>query len=962
MNKLTHQQKTFSNSLSSIYKKLTLSFFIFTILILFQSNSKGQALDVSSCPTIDKRSNGNGQASSSAGDFRPTYLQNNPVAANVVGTSYQNVPFDPTTKTGNYHLLWNSATDVNNVPVITRVWWTRTGGTTGTLLPTKFGPPAPPVKSGTKYYVNYAFYVQNMPPAGKITLEFTDPQTKRPAFSCTYDLQTNEPADPPIIDCSPTIINQPTNSGLCGASSATFTVAADGVSSFQWQVSESGTSGWSNISNGGDYSGATSANLVISNPSSYDGKYYHVVLTGSSGSCTTTSNAALLISKPAPTATFANSSLCGTGTQSLAVNLTGTAPWSITYNNGGAPVTKSNISTSPYYISASGSATYTITSVSDAYCTNGSPSGNVAATLYAAPTITPSNATACSGSNSFRLTYTSTGSPNRYTLTAGVRAMPDFNTISNSVLGASPATISIPATAPIGTYDFNIVVTNSATGCVSASVPFTVTVAKLPTLTATAGSGTVCAGSTVALTAAPGNLASYAWTISPSATVLSTEATYSPTINSNTTYTVIGTDGNGCSSAAAKVSVTTLSGPLLTISPDAPTICSGNATTLTATGGNTYTWSPSTGLSATSGDVVVASPSVTTTYTITSKNAIGCQSVGTVEVTVSSPLIGVTASETICAGSIKTLTATGGSTYVWYPSTGLYTDAGASTPYTGTSVATVYAKPTTTTTYYVKGTTAGGCSGIASSTVTLSPAPINAATSTANNVIFCTQSISSFPLNVVMNSAVSSANWSYSTDGITYTSFTGVTTITGVTLTPSSSGSSPTMTYTCTLSAYGSAGYTGARYFRLVIVGSSCTYNYDIFITDTKKTNPTPAPTANQLTICSGNSVTLSVGNLEATYNAQWQSSPNNSTWTNVGSAIAGPTALTLTVSPASSTYYRVVYDGGGGNCGSTSNSTLITVASAISENSITPATTCTTGSGTITLNGSAITGGIYQW
>ncbi|RCH56409.1 hypothetical protein DJ568_00685 [Mucilaginibacter hurinus] len=53
-----------------------------------------------------------------------------------------------------------------------------------------------------------------------------------------------------------------------------------------------------------------------------------------------------------------------------------------------------------------------------------------------------------------------------------------------------------------------------------------------------------------------------------------------------------------------------------TVSPNV-SICPGGSTTLTATGSASYTWSPATGLSATTGASVVASPSATTTYTVT---------------------------------------------------------------------------------------------------------------------------------------------------------------------------------------------------------------------------------------------------------------------------------------------------------------------------------------------------------
>ncbi len=102
-------------------------------------------LSVSSCPQVDKLNNGNGQASSSAGIF-PGYGQNNPVATNVVGTSYQTVNFDPASKTGNYILKWPSAASLSNIPVITRVWITNSSGVT-TLSNVIFGPHPPPYVS-----------------------------------------------------------------------------------------------------------------------------------------------------------------------------------------------------------------------------------------------------------------------------------------------------------------------------------------------------------------------------------------------------------------------------------------------------------------------------------------------------------------------------------------------------------------------------------------------------------------------------------------------------------------------------------------------------------------------------------------------------------------------------------------------------------------------------------------------
>jgi len=166
------------------------------------------------------------------------------------------------------------------------------------------------------------------------------------------------------------------------------------------------------------------------------------------------------------------------------------------------------------------------------------------------------------------------------------------------------------------------------------------------------------------------------------------------------TYTLT----NGCKS---KATVTVNALPAISAGPGA-SICSGSSATLTATGGTTYTWSPATGLSATTGATVGASPTATITYTVTGMLA-GCSGIATNIVTVNAvPTISAGSWVIICSGSSTTLTATGGTTYTWSPPTGL----------SATTGATVGASPTATITYTVTGTTAG-CSGTATKAVTV---------------------------------------------------------------------------------------------------------------------------------------------------------------------------------------------------------------------------------------------------
>lgn len=62
--------------------------------------------------------------------------------------------------------------------------------------------------------------------------------------------------------------------------------------------------------------------------------------------------------------------------------------------------------------------------------------------------------------------------------------------------------------------------------------------------------------------------------------------------------------------------------PQLSIVATKNPICVGETTQLTATGGSTFSWSPGTALSATTGSVVQANPVVSTSYTVTTSNGL----------------------------------------------------------------------------------------------------------------------------------------------------------------------------------------------------------------------------------------------------------------------------------------------------------------------------------------------------
>jgi PKD repeat protein len=118
------------------------------------------------------------------------------------------------------------------------------------------------------------------------------------------------------------ITSHPQNRSVCAESGTTFTVADDGypsVTARQWQVSTNGGSTWSNLSNGGVYSGVTTSTLTLTNiPASYNSYRYRCRLT-TYGPCEIFSNAGILTVHTLPqnrTVNATDSWLCyNTGTQ-----------------------------------------------------------------------------------------------------------------------------------------------------------------------------------------------------------------------------------------------------------------------------------------------------------------------------------------------------------------------------------------------------------------------------------------------------------------------------------------------------------------------------------------------------------------------------------------------------------------------------------------------------------------------
>ena len=99
-------------------------------------------------------------------------------------------------------------------------------------------------------------------------------------------------------------------------------------------------------------------------------------------------------------------------------------------------------------------------------------------------------------------------------------------------------------------------------------------------------------------------------------------------------------------------------------------VCNGNPVTFTSTGGTTYGWAPAAGLNTTTGATVIATPTVTTTYTVTITNSCGLISTESATVRVSNTVLTPSNTTSTCgnANGTASVSTTGGIipyTYSW---------------------------------------------------------------------------------------------------------------------------------------------------------------------------------------------------------------------------------------------------------------------------------------------------------
>ena len=436
------------------------------------------------------------------------------------------------------------------------------------------------------------------------------------------------------------------------------------------------------------------------------------------------------------------------------------------------------------------------------------------------------------------------------------------------------------------------------------SVTDDVTVHVNPIPTANAGLDvTINEGESIVLTASGGS--SFEWNTG--------EMSQSITVNPSTTTTYnVRVTQNGCTSEPDEVIVTVIPIPIVADAGEDVTICNGENTILTASGGSNYVWS--TGETSQS---ITVNPQSTTTYSVTVSEG-SVSDTDSVTVTVNPiPTAYAGNDVSINEGESTTLTASGGSNFEWS---------------TGETTQSITVNPTDTTTYSVI-VTENGCTSLSDNvTVTVIPNTTVVVADAGDDVTICqydevtltasggssfewstgeiTQSITVSPLNTTTYFVTVSEGNVSDTDSVT---------VTVNPLAVAYAGEDETIEIgeTVTLTAEGGNSFlwsNGATTQQITVNPTeTADYSVTVFIgqcsdTDTVRVNvlqPLQVSAGEDTEICVGESITLTANG------------GSNYIWS------TGETSQSITVNPETTTEYSVEVSTGNQ---SASASVLVTV------------------------------------
>ena len=254
--------------------------------------------------------------------------------------------------------------------------------------------------------------------------------------------------------------------------------------------------------------------------------------------------------------------------------------------------------------------------------------------------ITPVNPEVCEDGPS--ITFSATPSGGTWS-GSGISSVGVFNT-NNKSPGVYPIYYSSSSsTAPCPLFDTAYVTVN-----------------PMPVILASAVKGVICAGESDSLIAS--GAVNYVW----SNNVIGRVNQVTP--SSTSSYTVIGTDANGCT-ATSIVSVVVNPEPTILTTPNNITFCPGDSILITASGAMNYSWSPNININNSTSNPVIVNPMSSQQYTVTGTDGNGCAASALVDLTADEPVsLNIEKSGDIsCLLPIVKLTASGARNYSWQP-------------------------------------------------------------------------------------------------------------------------------------------------------------------------------------------------------------------------------------------------------------------------------------------------------
>ena len=500
-------------------------------------------------------------------------------------------------------------------------------------------------------------YWGNVPGGTWVTLESQTPVNSTLAITPVFDLACTPGASPMVA------ITGSANDSIivCNGTPVTLTTSATGVSEYRWFRNDTLISSV----NGGNGSLVVNAGKMESGTDIYTLKVLYTAV-----QCLSAPSVALKVKNYVPLATITTigaATFCEIKPAPTTI-LTANEGMGYTYvwKLAGNTVQSSGITHTPV-----SSGAYTVVVTDPQGCSNTSAPTNITILSHpAAPSIaitgsTTNTISVCSNVNVVLNSVSGGGTMTEYVWHKNGASLVYYN-------GGTGKYTANSGYGPL-TDTYNLEVAYAGNQCISLmSAPISVVNISPVTTLNQVGNVTVCPGVIMPLTVT-NPLASYIYTWKKANTIVQVGGTsYTPTTSGNYTVT-IKDNATNCTKVSLPTVFTISTLPTANAGLD-KSLCFGESVAIgtAAVPTNTYTWSPSAGLSDPFTAMPNASPTTSTaTYTVTVKNAAGCSKTDAMVVTnlplPATPSLAASATN-VCQGTNITLTPTsvGAANLNWY--------------------------------------------------------------------------------------------------------------------------------------------------------------------------------------------------------------------------------------------------------------------------------------------------------